>query len=105
MAADIQFDPAAREIIITNGDFTIVPNASIQKAEIIQYSSGAFVMTPTLGVGLNNIINSSVDILAKEMNRWREQCIADGAQKANWGYEIIDKVENVVQINTEIYYE
>ena len=105
MAVDLNFDTVTREMVIVNGDFSLIENASVQKGNIIQYSAGAFVQTPALGVGMENIINAKMAKVSVEMNRWREQCLADSAQKADWNHELIDPIENVVQINTKIYYD
>lgn len=105
MATDLYFNTATREMVIENGDFALISNTSTQKGNIIQYSRGAFVNTPALGVGMESIINANTDKLAYEMSRWQSQTQADGAKFASWDYSVTDVQTNQIQINTKVNYE
>ena len=105
MASDLYFDPNTREIIIDQGDFSIISNASIQKGDIIQYSHGAFLSTPALGIGMENIIGTTLSMVAYEMNRWAQQCLSDGAKRASWDQKTLNQQPVEIEISTQIYYE
>jgi len=49
------------ELLIQNGDFVIFDNTLGQAKQIILVSAGEYRQHPTLGVGINNYIGSSVN--------------------------------------------
>ena len=105
MAVDLFFDATTRELVLNDGDFSLTQNASTQNGNIILFSHGAFVKTPTLGIGVENIINAPTDKITLEMNRWASQCSADKASLATWNFQVVDPKINSIAINTTIHYD
>ena len=97
---DIQFDPVAREIVLTaplgssSLDFVTTTNPSVQNGAILQYSRATNLVNPIFGIGMEQIFGSDMTILAKEMNRWKAQAILDGATLAKWTSKILDGINN-----------
>lgn len=82
---DIWFDISTREIRMKNNDFSTTDNPSVQNGGIIECGKGINPEQPQLGVGiLPGIQGGPVDRFVYEMNRWKAQCIEDGATLAYW---------------------
>jgi|ERR1035437_1207095 hypothetical protein len=84
---DIKFDIVAREIIWLDTDpngFVLTDNPSEQNGGILQFSRAAILQSPISGIGIEEVINSGITKTTYEMNRWKNQAIADGATVANW---------------------
>jgi hypothetical protein len=99
---DLLFDPITREMVITDGDFTFTSNPSVQNAALILYARGFNLYQPTLGVGLEDVINSHPQDVNFTMNRWKKQMIDDGATKAN--FKLTIDTNNKVTIKTDVSY-
>ena len=81
---DILFNILTRDISYSNGDFVTTTNASTQNGGIIERSRCAILTNPMLGVGLEDTINNKSQEAAVQINRWKQQCINDGATIATW---------------------
>lgn len=95
--SDLYFDTVSREIVLTDGDFSLTDNPSTQNGAILQYSRASIMRFPLLGVGMEQIINSPDATAAYEMNRWQTQCKRDGAQLAKY-------INNNSKITAQINY-
>jgi hypothetical protein len=81
---DIFYDISIRDVVYANGDFVTTTNASTQNGGIIQSSRCAIFANPMLGVGQEDNINAHPSEASFLMNRWKQQCINDGATLATW---------------------
>jgi len=99
---DIFFDITARDISYVNGDFVTTTNPSTQNGGIIELSRCAILTNPMLGVGLEENINSHPNEGALLMNRWKQQCLNDGATIATWTNKTIG---NNLNITANVSYE
>jgi hypothetical protein len=81
--ADLKFDIDTMELAIKDGDFVLIDNPSAQNGALILKTQNCNLYTPTLGV---NIVNSILDNTGVQfhLNRWKEQCKADGAILAEY---------------------
>lgn len=77
---DINFSNETREVIIANGDFDLCDDASIQNGAILEFSKGAILQNPTLGIGIELFINNDSSQVNYEMNRWAKQVTNDGGK-------------------------
>jgi hypothetical protein len=87
---DLFFDPIARDLVITDGDFTFTDNPSIQNAEIMKDAHCFSILKPIFGIGLQRVMNAPVRVVNFEMNRWQQQVLQDGATKANFTITIVN---------------
>jgi len=101
---DLQFDPETRDAVITNGDFTFIANPSVQNGAIIRDAHCFSLRFPIFGIGLQRIINSPIDRINFEMNRWVQQVKQDGATKAIFIIEPID-INKVAKIHNTVKYD
>ena len=101
---DLEFDITTRELVVENGDFKHTSKPSVQYGGIIRDSRCAFLRTPTIGVGIQEIINSPISEVNYEMNRWKQMCIADGAKVADFTLSNNNTSESAIQINMIIDY-
>jgi hypothetical protein len=101
---DLQFDPATRDAIITNGDFTFIADPSVQNGAVIRDAHCFSLRFPIFGIGLQRIINSPIDKINFEMNRWVQQVKQDGASKATFTIEAID-INKLVKIHNIVSYD
>lgn len=99
---DIQFDPVAREIVMSDGDFATTTNPSEQNGAALLYGRGFNTTNPMTGVGIEDIIGANGSKMALEMNRWKQMAINDGATISKWSTAIVN---NVAEIQQEISYE
>lgn len=99
---DFEFNIITREIVVKNGDFFETNNPSVQYGGIIEYARAFNVYFPTLGVGIQDIVNSATNDLAFLMNRWKQQVTSDGAKKAKWSY--VTGAGNSIELLTQIDY-
>ena len=96
---DLQFDPKKRDLVITNGDFTYIPDPSVQNGAVIRDAHCFSLRFPTFGIGLQRIINSPIRVINYEMNRWKQQAKNDGAKKADFSIELTNghaRISNTV---------
>lgn len=100
---DLQFDPETRDAVILKGDFVFTNNPSVQNGAIIRDAHCFSLRFPIYGIGLQRIINSPVDRINFEMNRWITQVKTDGAKKANFTIDPIDGNKHVTIHNTVSY--
>ena len=97
---DIQFDPVAREIVLTaplgsaSMDMVTTVNPSVQNGAILQYSRCTNLVYPMFGIGMEQVFGSDMSILAFEMNRWKTQAKQDGATLAKWTSSILSGINN-----------
>jgi hypothetical protein len=84
----LQFNTDTREIVISNGITQTTNNPSIQNGVIIRDARCINVFLPILGVGFNPI-NSQSDSVVFELNRWKNQCLQDGAKEATYNIKMI----------------
>jgi hypothetical protein len=98
---DLKFNPETRDLVIENGDFVIEKNTSVQNGAIIRDAHCFSLRFPIYGIGLQRIINAPLQVINYEMNRWVTQVKNDGAKKATFTAEIVDKV---AIINNSISY-
>jgi hypothetical protein len=84
---DLSFNINNRELVIQNGDFVITKDSSMQNGLIIRDAKCVNVYTPILGIGFNPI-NSQAGSINFELNRWKQQCINDGAKSAEFNAKI-----------------
>jgi len=102
---DIGFDIEKREVILKDGDFFIADNPSVQNGGIILETKNAFVSNPTLGVGILGVMGAPVSQVSFEMNRWKSQCLNDGAKKASYKIIATNNDYSEIKITTDISYE
>lgn len=82
---DILFDIGTREIVMKNDDFATTDNPSVQNGGIIEAGKGFNPENPLLGIGLlKGLQGANAQRLTFDMNRWKSQCINDGATLARW---------------------
>lgn len=82
---DILFSIITREIVMSNNDFAVTDNPSVQNGGILEYSLGAFPLTPMYGVGIvPQVIGGARRDLVFLLNRWQQQAYQDGATLAKW---------------------
>jgi hypothetical protein len=98
---DLQFDPVLRDIVIYNGDFMEIPNASMQNGAIIRDAKCFSILNPVFGVGLQGAINAPLADVNYLMGHWKQQVKSDGASQASFTAQIIN---NTTIINTKIAY-
>jgi hypothetical protein len=93
--ADLQFNPETRDLVIINGDFVIISDASVQNGAIIRDAHCFSTRYPIYGIGLQLVINAPLSTINFEMNRWVSQVKSDGATRANFKAELADKVAKI----------
>jgi len=79
----LQFNTETREIVLSNGKTQTTPNPSIQNGIIIRDARCVNVYSPILGVGFNPI-NSQENSIVYQLNKWKKQCLQDGATTAEF---------------------
>ena len=92
---DLFWDVNTRDLVIENGDFKMTDNPSVQNATIMKESRCFSVNYPAWGIGLMESINSPVQVLVYEMNRWVDQVKKDGAQIAKFDIKNANSVSNI----------
>jgi hypothetical protein len=100
---DLQFDPNTRELVIENSNLAVTKDSSIQNGLIIRDAKCINVYFPTLGIGFNPI-NAQSTSINYELNRWKKQCISDGASVANFTASLSGIPNVVADINYSIKY-
>lgn len=82
MALDLVFDPITREMPRTpTGDFETSSELSTQNGTIILESRCAVLTQPQIGIGFNSqVLGGDVAQATFQLNRWKSQISADGAQ-------------------------
>ena len=88
---DLQYNPQTRDLVITKGDFTMTDNPSVQNGAIIRDAHCFSLRFPVYGIGLQRVINAPLQVINYEMNRWVTQVKSDGAKKATFTAEIVNK--------------
>jgi len=101
--SDLQFDPQARDLVITGGDFTVIDNPSVQNGARILNAHTFSIRYPNYGIGLQRLINADLSTVNFEMNRWVTQVKNDGAKKANFTTSL-DTITKHVTVNTTVSY-
>lgn len=96
----IAFDYETREIQIVNGKTVITENPSVQNGMIILNTNCINPYKPDLGIAFNPI-NSQQSSVNFELNRWKNQCLKDGAKVANF----TATSTGVSNVATDITYE
>lgn len=83
---DLTFDPVSRDLIFApNGDFLINENPSTQNGTILLEGRAMNITNPAFGIGFNSQVQGGDEAQAAfQLNRWVQQCIADGANNAAW---------------------
>jgi hypothetical protein len=84
---DILFDVVARDLILTDNDFTVTDQAqtSVQNAGIILESRVSNLLQPQVGIGFNSqVMGGDVAQASAQLSRCVSQILADGALQANW---------------------
>lgn len=81
---DLLFDITSRELVMNNNDLVITENPSVQCGGILLFSRCAFINNPMIGVGMEQTMGGSPANATFELNRWKQQAIADGATLATW---------------------
>lgn len=99
---DILFDIKAREIVFANNDFATTTNPSVQNGGILLYARVFNNQAIMSGVGMIDVLNSKMDKVAFELNRWQAQAKLDGATLAAW---TANNVGPDAIIETDISYE
>ena len=79
----LQFDTTNREIVISNGRTQTTNNPSAQNGIIIRDARCINVFSPVLGIGFNPI-NSQSGTVNYDLNRWKKQCLQDGAKDCDF---------------------
>lgn len=95
----LQFDTETREIVLSNGKTQTTNNPSIQNGIIIRDARCINVYSPVLGIGLNPI-NSQSDKIVFQLNKWKTQCLQDGATTAEFDLNMT----GVSNVTTDIDY-
>lgn len=77
---DLRYNPSERDMIISNGDFSIADDEStgFQNGFIIAGTDMASTLFPSIGMSLVYFINGSTSILQLCIN-WKNMCKLDGA--------------------------
>lgn len=81
---DLLFDIVTRELVMADNDLVTTSNPSVQNGGILLFSRCAFINNPMIGVGMEQTIGGSPANATFELNRWKQQAIADGATLATW---------------------
>lgn len=86
---DILFDIITREVVMfkeatPTEDMKLTSNPSVQNGGILLFSRCANVTNPIPGIGMEQVMNGNSYNATFEMNRWKQQCLADGATLATW---------------------
>lgn len=82
---DLKYDIATMELAIKDGDFVLNNSISEQNGSLMLYTKNCNLYFPMAGVGLGQqTMNSGIDTLAAELNRWQSQVKQDGAKNATW---------------------
>jgi hypothetical protein len=100
---DLAFDINTRELVIQNGQLVIAKDSSVQNGLIIRDAKCVNVYTPILGIGFNPI-NSQAGSINFELNRWKHQCINDGATSAEFNAKITGLPSATANIDYYISY-
>ena len=98
--ADFLFDPNTRDVVIKDGDFVLVDDPSEQNGGILRDAHCFSIYNPNYGIGLERVINSGVEKVNYEMNRWQSQIAAD----KGWGNFKITEVNKVVSVAIQVHY-
>lgn len=77
---DLYYDIEAQDLVVQNGDFVLTDNPSTQNGGIILLARGINSKNPILGINVEQIRSGSVLQANYEMNRWKQQVIADGGR-------------------------
>eukprot|EP01037_Dinobryon_pediforme_P011474 gene11474-11570_t len=90
---DVEFDIIKRDIVMTGSgdtsDFVLTQNPSVQNGGILLRSKVAILNNPMYGIGLvEEVMGSHASIVTRELNRWKAQCMQDGATIAKWNASI-----------------
>ncbi len=81
----IKFNISTREVTIESGRSVINTDASVQNAGIILESRASFSQNPLIGIGFSDeIAQGNQDKAIYELDRWKGQVLADGAEKVNY---------------------
>src|ERR1017187_4370195 len=100
---DLTFDVNTRELVVQNKKLVVTKNSSVQNGLIIRDAKCINVYTPILGIGFNPI-NSQSDSINFELNRWKQQCINDGATNASFNAKLTGLQNAVAEIDYYISY-
>ena len=101
---DLAFDTTTRELMLSNGDFALTDNPSIQNGMIIKDCKGINILSPILGIGFNPI-NAQANSIVFDLNRWKKQCKQDGAIVADFFLKQSGIPTSVSNIDYNIAYQ
>jgi hypothetical protein len=90
---DLKFDIETFELVIRDGDFVLETNPSQQNSGIILIAKNFNSLFPTLGIGIQGVLNSGLTTIYEFMNRWQSQVLSDGAKSASWNLDIDNKIQ------------